>query len=196
MLGQHTSPSGEQLLPIPTQLVDDLNEDIAGLADALTACGVNVLRLATPGKDVDIRSPHWDARATSPLNVRDQTIILGNTIVETAPHVRARAFENDLLKPAFYRYYEAGANWLSMPRPALTRGSLDTGFFTRQGLDVARATDGETAGSIEGWAWRWPSTARSACGWATTSWSTSATTTLNLPCAGSGTTSAICGSTA
>jgi glycine amidinotransferase len=150
VLGRHTSPSGEQLLPIPSQLVDELNEDIAGLADALTACGVNVLRPATPGKDVDIRSPHWDARATPPLNVRDQTIILGNTIVETAPQVRARVFENDLLKPAFYRYYEAGANWLSMPRPALTRDSLDTGFFTRQGLDVARATDGETAGSIEG----------------------------------------------
>ncbi|MEU0108302.1 inosamine-phosphate amidinotransferase 1 [Streptomyces sp. NPDC006251] len=150
VLGRHTSSLGEQLLPIPSQLVDELNEDIAGLADALTECGVHVLRPATPGKDVDIRSPHWDARATPPLNVRDQSIILGNTIVETAPHVRARIFENDLLKPVFYQYYEAGANWLTMPRPALTRDSLDTGFFTRQGQNVARATDGETAGSIEG----------------------------------------------
>ncbi|MEV7242718.1 inosamine-phosphate amidinotransferase 1 [Streptomyces sp. NPDC093248] len=150
VLGRHTTPSGEELLPIPSQLTDELNEDIYGLADALTGCGVNVLRPAGPGKDVDIRSPHWDARATPPLNVRDQTIILGNTIVETAPHIRARIFENDLLKPAFYRYYEAGANWLSMPRPALASDSLDTSYFTRQGLDVSRATDGETAGSIEG----------------------------------------------
>jgi glycine amidinotransferase len=151
VLGQRTSPSGQELLPIPAQLVDELNEDIAGLADALTECGVNVLRPAAPGKDVDIRSPHWDARATPPLNVRDQTIILGNTIVETSPHVRARVFENDLLKPVFYRYYESGgANWLTMPRPALARDSLDTSFFTRQGVDVSRATEGETAGSIEG----------------------------------------------
>lgn len=145
-----TPPLREELLPIPAQLVDELNEDIAGLADALTGCGVNVLRPAAPGKAVDIRSPHWDARATPPLNVRDQTIILGNTIVETAPHVRARIFENDLLKPVFYRYYKAGAKWLSMPRPALTRDSLDTTYFTRQGLDVTRATEGETAGNIEG----------------------------------------------
>lgn len=151
VLGRHAGPSGEELLPIPAQLVDELNEDLVGLADALTGCGVNVLRPAAPGKDVDIRSPYWDARATPPLNVRDQTIILGKTIVETAPHVRARTFENDLLKPVFYRYYEAGgANWLSMPRPALARDSLDTGYFTRQGLDVARATDGEMAGVIEG----------------------------------------------
>lgn len=155
-LGRRTSPSGEtsrsgeELLPIPAQLVDELNEDIAGLADALTGCGVKVLRPAAPGKDVDIRSPHWDARATPPLNVRDQTIILGNTIVETAPHVRARIFENDLLKPAFYRYYQDGANWLSMPRPALARDSLDTAYFTRQNMDVSRATDGESAGAIEG----------------------------------------------
>ncbi|MGI5507896.1 hypothetical protein [Streptomyces sp. CA-106131] len=52
-LGKHTSSSGEELLPIPAQLVDELNEDIAGLANALTACGVNVLRPAAPGKDVD-----------------------------------------------------------------------------------------------------------------------------------------------
>ena len=34
------------LLPIPAQLVDELNEDIAGLVEALTGCGVKVLRPA------------------------------------------------------------------------------------------------------------------------------------------------------
>jgi len=145
------NPAGRGLLPIPTQLVDELNEDIAGLVQALTGCGVNVLRPAAPGKDVDIRSPYWEARATPPLNVRDQTIVLGNTIVETAPHVRARLFENDLLKPIFYRYYNSSAtNWLSMPRPALSAGSLDDAYFRRQGIDVSRATDTETAQPIDG----------------------------------------------
>ncbi|MFG1648454.1 glycine amidinotransferase [Micromonospora sp. NPDC049275] len=142
--------ANRRLVPVPPQLVDELNEDIAGLADALASCGVKVLRPAAPGKDVDIRSPHWDARATPPLNVRDQSIILGHTIVETAPHVRARLFENDLLKPIFYRYYSSGSNWLSMPRPALGAGSLDDAYFRRQGIDVSRATDAETAQSIDG----------------------------------------------
>ena len=145
----NTGPS-QPLLQIPEQLVDELNEDIAGLVDTLTSCGVTVLRPAAPGKAVDIRTPQWEARATPPLNVRDQTIILGNTIVETAPHVRARVFENDLLKPIFYRYYESGSNWLSMPRPALTRDSLDTAYFRRRGVDVSRAAEGETALSIDG----------------------------------------------
>lgn len=144
------APSQRQLLQIPEQLVDELNEDIAGLAETLTGCGVNVLRPAAPGKAVDIRTPQWDARATPPLNVRDQTIILGNTIVETAPHVRARVFENDLLKPIFYEYYANGSNWLSMPRPALARDSLDDTYFRRRGIDVSGATEGEAALSIDG----------------------------------------------
>ncbi|BEL05753.1 glycine amidinotransferase [Actinoplanes sichuanensis] len=138
------------LLSIPAQLVDELNEDIAGLVDTLTGCGVTVLRPAAPGKDVDIRSPYWDARATPPLNVRDQSIVLGKTIVETAPHIRARLFENDLLKPIFYRYYEQGGNWLSMPRPALAAGSLDDAYFRRRGVDVSTATSAETAQPIDG----------------------------------------------
>lgn len=141
---------GGGLLPIPSQLVDELNEDIAGLVYALAGCGVRVLRPAAPGKEVDIASPLWTARATPPLNVRDQTIVLGNTIVETAPHIRARLFENDLLKPIFYRYYRAGSNWLSMPRPALGAGALDAEYFHRQGVDVSRATDTDKAQGIDG----------------------------------------------
>ncbi|WP_327411282.1 inosamine-phosphate amidinotransferase 1 (plasmid) [Streptomyces sp. NBC_01281] len=142
--------AGQDLLQIPQQLVDELSEDVTGLADALAACGVTVHRPATPGKDIDIRSPFWDARATPALNVRDNTIILGDMIVETAPHVRARIFENDLLKPVLYRYFEDGARWQSMPRPALARGSLDTGYFTRQGIDVTRVTDSDTALPLDG----------------------------------------------
>lgn len=149
----HLRSAGEgilDLLQIPQQLVDELNEDIAGFVEALTSCGVRVLRPAAPGKDVDVLSPYWESRATPPLNVRDQTMILGDTIVETAPHVRARIFENDMLKPVFYEYLHAGSNWLSMPRPALALGSLDLAYFTDQGIDVSRATDDETALDIEG----------------------------------------------
>ncbi|MCZ0975892.1 inosamine-phosphate amidinotransferase 1 [Streptomyces albulus] len=142
--------TGQMLLPIPPQLTEELNEDIAGLVDTLTSCGVDVVRPAMPGKNIDIRSPLWDARATPALNVRDNTIILGDTIVETAPHVRARLFENDQLKPLFYRYYDAGSKWLKMPQPALGRGSLDDAYFRREGIDVSHVIDADTALAIDG----------------------------------------------
>lgn len=148
--GSADGGAGRNLLPIPAQLVDELNEDIAGMVDALTSCGVRVMRPAGPGKDVDIASPLWTARATPPLNIRDQTIILGDTIVETAPHVRSRLFENDLLKPIFYRHLAGGSNWLAMPRPALGANSLDDGYFRHLGVDTARATSVDTAQDIDG----------------------------------------------
>lgn len=145
----HLQP-GQRRLPIPARLVEELNEDVEGLAEQLAAAGVRVLRPAAPGKEVDISSPWWTARATPPLNVRDNAIVFGSTILETAPHVRARVFENDHLKPIFHRYLEAGSNWVCMPRPALAAGSLDTRYFDDRGVDVSAVFADETATAIDG----------------------------------------------
>ncbi|MEU8523619.1 inosamine-phosphate amidinotransferase 1 [Streptomyces sp. NPDC048577] len=143
-------PEGQRRLSVPQQIVDELIEDVTGFADALAACGVSVLRPSAPGKNVQVSSPWWSSGATPPLNVRDNAVILGTTIVETAPHIRGRVFENDHLKPHFNRYFEQGANWLSMPRPALAAGSLDTAYFDHEGIDVTAAMSGEDALPIDG----------------------------------------------
>jgi glycine amidinotransferase len=140
----------EPLLRIPAQFVAELTEDIDGFVAALSACGVKVQRPAALSKSVDISSPFWRASATPALNIRDQTIILGDTIVETAPHVRARIFENDLLRPVFYRYFESGSNWVSMPRPALARGTMDDAYFRRQGIGISGVVEDDPALGIDG----------------------------------------------
>ncbi|MFE4304736.1 inosamine-phosphate amidinotransferase 1 [Streptomyces sp. NPDC056891] len=143
-------PDGNRKLTIPQQIVDELIEDVTGFADALAGCGVRVLRPSAPGKDVQVSSPWWSSGATPPLNVRDNAVILGTTIVETAPHIRGRVFENDHLKPHFNRYFRRGSNWLAMPRPALAAHSLDTAYFDRHGVDVTAAMAGEDALPIDG----------------------------------------------
>ncbi|MFE9424261.1 inosamine-phosphate amidinotransferase 1 [Kitasatospora sp. NPDC006697] len=143
-------PDGNRKLTIPQQIVDELIEDVTGFADTLASCGVRVLRPSAPGKDVQVSSPWWSSGATPPLNVRDNAVILGTTIVETAPHIRGRVFENDHLKPHFNRYFAQGSNWLAMPRPALAAHSLDTAYFDRHGVDVTSAMAGEDALPIDG----------------------------------------------
>ncbi|WP_228838956.1 inosamine-phosphate amidinotransferase 1 [Nocardia amamiensis] len=138
-----TAAAGSRELAIPPQLVDELEEDVEGLCAALAEAGVRVLRPEPVTERTVICSPWWSARETPPLNVRDQTIILGDTIVETAPHIRGRVFENDYLKPHFYRYLHAGSAWMSMPRPALARQSLDPSFFDGQPVDLS-AVIGDT----------------------------------------------------
>jgi glycine amidinotransferase len=116
------------VLPLDRQIVDELAEDIDGFVTALEVLGVRVRRPeAVVGKE--IRTPLWSSIQLPPLNIRDQTIVFGSTIVETATHVRARLFENDYLKPLFYEYMNRGARWICMPRPALAAGSIDSSYF-------------------------------------------------------------------
>jgi glycine amidinotransferase len=144
------SGGGSQVVGIPPAIVAEAQEDLEELVATLRDFGATVFRPADLAAQGQIASPSWTSRSTPALNVRDQALILGSTILETAPHVRGRIFENDMLKPIFYRYFNAGSAWLSMPRPALANGSLDPSYFEGLGLDVQVALDLDDAQRIAG----------------------------------------------
>ncbi|WP_024799701.1 inosamine-phosphate amidinotransferase [Nocardia sp. BMG51109] len=143
-------PSIGRELAIPSRLVDELAEDVDGFVQALGDLGVRVLRPQPVTDRATICSPWWNAVETPPLNVRDQTIVLGDTIVETAPHIRGRVFENDYLKPLFYGYLARGCGWLAMPRPALARASLDTGYHDAHDFDLTGLVEDPATRPIPG----------------------------------------------
>lgn len=119
-----------------TRYVEELTEDVEGLATALQKAGVKVLR-PTILKDVPkFKTPYWSATGIPALNIRDQAIIMGNEIIETSPQMRARYFENDLLKPIFYKYFKEGCKWTSMPRPIMTDASFDTSYVSGEDTPV------------------------------------------------------------
>jgi glycine amidinotransferase len=62
------------------------------------------------------------------LNVRDNTLILGDEIIETPPAVRSRYLETRLLAPIYRHYFDLGARWSTMPRPSLTDHSFDLSY--------------------------------------------------------------------
>jgi len=135
---------------IPAQVLDELQEDIEGIVGALEEFGVAVQRPARLTAPTEIKSPFWSSYATPALNVRDQTVILGDTIVETAPHVRSRYFENDYLKPLFLDYFQAGSRWLAMPRPALSRGTLDPAYYRDFGYLTAGLLEDDDTEELAG----------------------------------------------
>jgi glycine amidinotransferase len=142
--------SGSQIVAIPRPIVAEAQEDLEELVTALRDFGATVFRPADLAAQGQIASPSWTSQSTPALNVRDQALILGSTILETAPHVRGRIFENDMLKPIFYRYFNAGSAWLSMPRPALAKGSLDPSYFADSELDIQVALERDDAQLIPG----------------------------------------------
>lgn len=115
---------------VKKRYVEELNEDIESMADALRQGGVTVHRPMPLTAAGSVRTPAWEAGVMPALNVRDQTLVLGGEIIETPPQVRARYFESHHLKPLFYEYFQRGARWTVMPRPVMTDRSFDTSYVS------------------------------------------------------------------
>lgn len=112
------------------QYLDELEEDLNGFVETLTKLEIEVLRPDNFKLTKKVSTPDWESYTTPPLNIRDQCIIIDNTIVETSPMIRGRYFENDYLKNIFYSHYDSDGNWLVMPRPRLRDSDFDTEYIT------------------------------------------------------------------
>jgi glycine amidinotransferase len=110
--------------------LEELTEDVEELVSTLEGLGVKVHKPMTLSQPIKFKTPYWEATSIPALNVRDQAIIIGNEIIETPPQIRARYFENDLLKPIFYNYFNQGAKWTTMPRPIMTDRSFDMSYVS------------------------------------------------------------------
>jgi glycine amidinotransferase len=128
--GQRTDAAPRS--PIKQRYVDELNEDVEGMAKSLESLGVVVHRPMTLHEETtDVTALSWTATVLPPLNLRDNTLILGDEIIETPPMLRARYFETQFLTPVFAEYFRQGARWTVMPRPLLTDASFDTSYTDR-----------------------------------------------------------------
>lgn len=158
---------------IKRRYTEQLHEDVENLAATLAALGVTVHRpLLLPPNVAPIAGLGWQAAPTPALNIRDNTLILGNEIIETPPAIRSRYLETRLMAPIFRCYYEAGARWTTMPRPLLTDLSFDLSYVR----DAATTLGGPTepiADPTRAWFSPAPTSTSTSCRSARTpSWST------------------------
>ncbi|TCQ02454.1 glycine amidinotransferase [Rhizobium sp. PP-F2F-G36] len=120
---------GREKYNIKRRYLDELSEDVEGIADTLTSLGVKVHRpmslAATTG---DVSTLGWTAAVVPPLNVRDIALVVGDEVIETPPMLRSRYFETQFLKPIFADYFRRGARWTVMPRPLMTDRSFDPSY--------------------------------------------------------------------
>ncbi|MFD4831257.1 glycine amidinotransferase [Streptomyces uncialis] len=121
--------AGSGRKPIKQRYVDELNEDLEGIAKALESLSVTVLRpLDVHATTSHVQTPAWESSVVPPLNVRDNTLIVGDEIIETPPMIRSRYFETQFLTPVFQSYFAQGARWTVMPRPLMTDASFDLSY--------------------------------------------------------------------
>ncbi|MCQ4094968.1 hypothetical protein NOM73_06485 [Erwinia persicina] len=127
-----SAPAGHQnrtRYSIKQRYVDELNEDVEGLAATLRQLGVTVHRpMTVDSTQGDIKTPGWSASVIPPLNVRDIALVVGDEVIETPPMLRSRYFETQFLKPIFADYFAQGGRWSVMPRPFMTDRSFDLSY--------------------------------------------------------------------
>jgi glycine amidinotransferase len=105
--------------------IKEHEEDLNGFVNLLQSNNVVVRRPKIPEQLERVKTLCWRSTNYPSLNVRDLTMIVGNTIIETPVSARWRQFENDYLKHLFLEYFKNGAKWVSAPRPLVTDNSYD-----------------------------------------------------------------------
>jgi glycine amidinotransferase len=130
-LPRHATPGAgpAKRSPIKERYVEELREDVEAMAELFAQLSVTVHRPlpVDPGTG-SVRTPAFAAAVVPPLNVRDNSIVFGDEIIETAPLVRSRYFETQFLKPVYAEYFRRGARWTVMPRPMMTDASFDLSY--------------------------------------------------------------------
>jgi glycine amidinotransferase len=128
------------------RLVEQRAYDLDQLAETLKKESIVVKRPEKLKKIKAFTTPEFSDHLRPVDNPRDQTLIYGDTIIETPCTWRARYFENHLMKDLFIDYMKKGARWISAPKPMMKDGSFDLSYLNR---DEAKDVDWDYYDSLE-----------------------------------------------
>jgi glycine amidinotransferase len=123
------------------QLKEESFEDLDLFISLLSAEGVIVRRPETLTEAKAVTTPYWSAPMGHAMMSRDLFLIIDGEIIETAPMVRARYFENDLYKELFTEYFKNGARWTVAPKSRLMERNFDYSFVLRHTSKLEQPAD-------------------------------------------------------
>jgi glycine amidinotransferase len=115
----------ENSVQLQKKLIDQRQEDLDNFADTLIKHGVKVKRPKQLTKIQKFKTPEFEEFLCPVDNPRDQSLIIGNEIIETSCQWRRRYFENDLMKAIFLDYFKEGSKWTVAPKPSMSTNSFD-----------------------------------------------------------------------
>jgi glycine amidinotransferase len=115
------------------RLRDECIEDAEGLVGLLESAGITVRRPQALDNVPGVQTPWWSAPMGHALMSRDNFLVVGDEIIETAPLIRSRYFEGDLYKELFTEYFERGAKWTVAPKSRLLDNNFDYSYLLKEG---------------------------------------------------------------
>ncbi|OGF62485.1 hypothetical protein A2926_02030 [Candidatus Giovannonibacteria bacterium RIFCSPLOWO2_01_FULL_44_40] len=103
----------------PQWLIDEINEDLDGLAKVLKSFGVKVHRPDIAHNNKFFATPYFSAVGDHVYNMRDLHLVVGNTVVESPSQEQHRYFEAMGLYPIWHEYLKDGFRWIAGPKPRI-----------------------------------------------------------------------------
>lgn len=100
-------------------IIDEANEDMQELADALTGLGVKVHRPDAIDHSVEFSTPEWKTTGWYTWCPRDLLLPLDNLMIETPSSCRARYFETRAYHKIMLEAVKDGTEWIAAPKPIL-----------------------------------------------------------------------------
>jgi N-dimethylarginine dimethylaminohydrolase len=118
--------------PIPAQIIEETEEDLAAFIAVLEDQGVTVKRPETWPHEARFSTIHWESQGFYNYCPRDVLLVIGDQIIETPNVIRSRAQETFSYRTMLVDYLNSGAKWYSAPKPMLLDSLFD--------VDMARPT--------------------------------------------------------
>lgn len=113
----------KEIIKVKEQYIFELEEDISSFIKILKYENIIIHRPEKLTKIVKRDNGNgWSSEMIPALNVRDQSIIIGDTLVETSPCQRCRYYENELLIPIFNKIE---GKHLKMPKSKMLNKNFD-----------------------------------------------------------------------
>ena len=106
--------------PYPINIAVSAYQQIENFVSILKAEGIIVRRPEVFNLGEAVSTPFWKAASGyNFMNPRDLVMIVGDQIIESPTPIRSRYFETFAYRRLFNEYHQAGAKWVSAPKPAL-----------------------------------------------------------------------------
>ena len=103
----------------PNTLIEEVSESMENLCDIIKNFGAKVHR---PRHDLSsglFSTPTWSSTGINTYNARDLHLVVGDTIIESASHMKHRHYEPQAYHDIFIEYLKNGSKWVSAPKPRL-----------------------------------------------------------------------------
>lgn len=129
----------ERSVTLKRRLSEQRQEDLDNISATLVNMGIVVHRPNRITMDKNFRTPYFEEELIGAENIRDQTLIVGDEIIETTPIWNRRYFENELLKDIFQGYFRLGAKWSMSPKCRMRDVDYDYNFVKDKNEEELRS---------------------------------------------------------